>query len=270
MPHPEIGLGAQLRKSIPRTHDLTVVAAIDTVADERSQRFRYRATQFDRQIRDAAPGIDPVGGDDGPRRTGVDARGALTAVVADRRIRGQRQIGQDLAEEEARTGIAIEQQGVLASPAQPRALTDRDLHQRRRVDDDAPLVRLIFRDAQGEPLEALAQHLVIVATEGISRHESQRGLGEHLVRRPGRGEVVHACGDDAAATGHQQVGPAAEAAVTRHIIHLAVTTGRQPGLEVTLGAGQAGIADAHRGKAQFGRPAANVRDQHRQHAGTFR
>ena len=34
MPHPEIRLGAQLGKTIPRTHDLTVVATIDAVADE--------------------------------------------------------------------------------------------------------------------------------------------------------------------------------------------------------------------------------------------
>jgi hypothetical protein len=43
-------------------------------------------------------------------------------VVGDRRVGRQRQVGEHLAEEEPRTRVAIEQQRVLAAPAQAAVL----------------------------------------------------------------------------------------------------------------------------------------------------
>ena len=49
--------------------------------------------------------------------------------------------------------------------------------------------------------------------------------------------------------------------MARHIIHLAMTAGCQPRVEVAFGPGQAGLADTYRGEAQFHRPATDVGDQ---------
>src|SRR5438270_12977635 len=57
VPRREILLGRGLCEAVPRAHELTVVAAIDAVANQRTQLFRDGALVLDRQIGDAAPGI---------------------------------------------------------------------------------------------------------------------------------------------------------------------------------------------------------------------
>src|SRR5690606_13731767 len=80
----EIGQRGAPRELVPRAEELTVVAAEDPVADERAQRLGDRAAQLDRQIRDAAPGVELVGRDDRAGRTDVETRGARAAMRADR------------------------------------------------------------------------------------------------------------------------------------------------------------------------------------------
>ena len=76
-------------------------------------------------------------------------------MIGLRLVDRQRQVGVDLAEEEIRAGFAVEQQRVLAAPAEAAALRQLDLHHRRAVGEDAvaefPDRR---RDAVGEPLHA--------------------------------------------------------------------------------------------------------------------
>ena len=56
-------------------------------------------------------------------RAGVEAAGAAAAVVGrERRIRRQREIGEDGADEEERAGAGPDQHGVLADPAEAGAL----------------------------------------------------------------------------------------------------------------------------------------------------
>ena len=66
--------------AIPWTDELAVVATIDAIADQRPQRFRDAAFQFDREIGNAASRIELVGRDDRAGRTNLDALRARAAV----------------------------------------------------------------------------------------------------------------------------------------------------------------------------------------------
>src|SRR6516164_4336175 len=100
--HLEIRVRRRTCELVPRTHELTVIAAEDAVADERAELHRDRAVVLDGEIGDATSGIEPVGGDDGARRTGRAARLAGPAVRARRFIEREREIGEDLPEKEIR------------------------------------------------------------------------------------------------------------------------------------------------------------------------
>lgn len=76
---------------------------------------------------------------------------------ADGTIRGQGQVGEDLAEQEPRAGLPIEQIRVLADPAQPRISRKRLLEHRGAVDEYAITHRACaFLDPSGEPLQTAA------------------------------------------------------------------------------------------------------------------
>ena len=72
---------ADLREAVPRAAELAVVAAVDAIAKQGAELFRDRAVEFDAQVRNAAPGVDLVGGDDGAGRAGVNAGGATARDV---------------------------------------------------------------------------------------------------------------------------------------------------------------------------------------------
>src|SRR3954468_6181059 len=82
----EIRLGRGLRESVPRADELTIVAAVDAVPDQRTQLFRNRALVLDRQVGDAAARVELVGTDDRLGRTDVDAAVAGAAMLFCRRI----------------------------------------------------------------------------------------------------------------------------------------------------------------------------------------
>ena len=71
----------------------------------------------------------------------VDAGRARTAMRADRRRHGQRQIGVDLAEKEIRAHVARQEQRVLAAPAESRARGERHFEHRRAVGEHAAAER---------------------------------------------------------------------------------------------------------------------------------
>jgi alkanesulfonate monooxygenase SsuD/methylene tetrahydromethanopterin reductase-like flavin-dependent oxidoreductase (luciferase family) len=96
--HREVGLGTGLCVTIPRTHQLAIVTTVNPVADQWPQRLRNAALQFNGQIGNAAPCIQLIRRDNGLRRTDIDAALAGTAMIALRFIKGQRQIGINLAE----------------------------------------------------------------------------------------------------------------------------------------------------------------------------
>src|SRR5471030_2307169 len=104
--HAKVWLAADFGVAVPRAGKLTVVAAVDAVADQRPQFQRNRTFQFDGQVRNAAPRIELVGPDDRARGTDVDALRAAAAMLPGRSVRWQRQVGIDLSQEEIRPGLA--------------------------------------------------------------------------------------------------------------------------------------------------------------------
>src|SRR5258708_33515328 len=59
--HLEIRFGGRLSEAIPRADELAIVAAVDAVADQRTQLLGDRALQLDREVRDAAARVELVG-----------------------------------------------------------------------------------------------------------------------------------------------------------------------------------------------------------------
>src|SRR5438067_977311 len=119
MAHLEIRVRGRARELVPRTHQLAVVTAVDAIADRLAQLNRNGAVVLDGEIGDAAPRIQPPGGDDRTGGAGRDARLAAAAVGAGALIHRQGQVRQDLAEKEPRAPLARDEVGVLADPAEP-------------------------------------------------------------------------------------------------------------------------------------------------------
>src|SRR5687767_12327937 len=106
VPCPEIPFSAELGEAVPRADKLAVVAAVDPVADERAQLLGDRAFVLDREVRDAAPGVELVGAADRLRGTDLDAALTGAAMVLLPRVEREGKIAVDLAEEEPEIGRA--------------------------------------------------------------------------------------------------------------------------------------------------------------------
>lgn len=125
--------------------------------------------QFNGQIGKTAAGVYPVRGDNGAGRTCIQTRHATPAMGQSGCIRWQRQINVDLAEEEPRSGLSVQQIAVLANPAQPRPLGQRFFQHRSTVREDPAAKR-----ANGggnpirQPLQPVSQHLVIIPAQRIA------------------------------------------------------------------------------------------------------
>src|SRR5450830_653642 len=106
--HIKIGQGRTLGKFVPGAKYLAIIAAIDTIADQAAQFQWNAALEFDCQVRNATPGVELVGRNDGRRRTDIDASTALTAMRTGGCIHRQGQIGEPLTEKKHRAGVTIE------------------------------------------------------------------------------------------------------------------------------------------------------------------
>ena len=166
-------------------------------------------------------------------QAGMHAR-AGAAVRARGFIDGQRQVGEDLADEEVRAGVARDEIGVFAYPPEPGVARQRLLEHRPRVDEHAVTHRPdALDDVVGQALQGVAQHLVIVAAQRVSRDVAQLRIGQRLggiarIRRP----VVHARRQHAHRARHQLLGARAARAVFGHVAHLAVFARAEPAVEV--------------------------------------
>ena len=109
-----------------------------------------------------------------------------------------------LAQKEEGASLGIEYQRVFAYPAQTSIGRQGALQQRGRVDKGtkAAIANQTI-NLLPQLFEALAQHLVIVATQGITADIAQHGIAQCTGHgRPG-GEIVHAHRDDAEGAGMQ-------------------------------------------------------------------
>lgn len=151
---------------------------------------------------------------------------------------------------------------MFATPSELRLLRQLDLKHRRAIGKYPALAFDLAANLLRQSLQTIAQYLVIVAPQGIARHESTATVLQHLPRVfRVRRVIVHAHGDDAQSAGHQLRRTGAFHAMFCHIIHRAVMSVRKPLHQVCLGQSQVGIADAHRLKSKRLPPRFNFRGE---------
>lgn len=119
---PELARGRLPGEPVPRAHFQAIVAAEDPVPDERAQFNGDRTFQFDGQVADAQPRIQPVRGDNRPCRAGIETTVAGAAVFALGRVGRQIEVGENFAEKDPVAELAADQVGVFADEADPRPL----------------------------------------------------------------------------------------------------------------------------------------------------
>ena len=176
-------------------------------------------------------------------------------VARDGFVHRQRQVDEQLAEEEPAAGLAVEQQGVLADPAESRLLGQRLFQHRRAVDKGAMAERTDHRlNALGQLLQTLAHQLVVVAAQRIARHVGLFGIGQAPGHLGVAGQVIHAHGNHPQGAFHQFGWPRALVAVGGHVVHFALIAGGQPFVQAPFVLVQLDVGDAHLLEAQLAAP----------------
>src|SRR4029077_3742108 len=99
-------LMAGLREFVPRADRKAVVAAIDAVADRFTEFARDGSLVFDREIGNAAPRVELVGGGKSGCRADVEAGPARPAMVDVGLIARQIDVGKDRAEKKPGAELA--------------------------------------------------------------------------------------------------------------------------------------------------------------------
>jgi len=90
-------------------------------------------------------------------------------MTRDRRIDGQRQVREDLAEKKPRAIVTVEQVGVLADPAEARVARERLLEHRSTVGERAvALTTGCACHALGKSRQPRTHDLVIVAPKRVA------------------------------------------------------------------------------------------------------
>src|SRR5690606_24980131 len=168
----EIAFRAGFGEAVPWADQLAIVAAEYPVADQAAQLFGDRALELDGQVGNAPSRIQELRADEGGGRANIQAGLArATVVLGMGRIHRQRQVDEQLAEKEPTASLLVQQESVLADPAQS-SLVGQSLFQHwRAVDEGAVTERADLRlDALGQLLQALADQLVVIAAQGVARH----------------------------------------------------------------------------------------------------
>src|SRR5690606_27830286 len=128
-----------LRELVPRANGQAIVAAVDAISDPRAEFVRDRPFKLDRQIGNAAPGIELERSRESLGGASILAGRAGPATLVMAKVRLERQRGVDSTEKQPRTMLPADQVRVLALPAQARRLAERLFHHRRSVDEDLEL-----------------------------------------------------------------------------------------------------------------------------------
>src|SRR5712664_441656 len=266
--HLEIRLRCKLRVAVPRANELAVVAAEDTVADERPQFDGNAPFQLDREVGNAAPRVQRIRCDDGARRANIQTLGAAAAVLAHRGIQGKRQIRVDVSEKEIRARLAREQEGVFAPPAESRLACQLHFHHRRRIGKHAVTELTDFAcNPFGELPQPSPQHLVIVAPKRIAGHECLGPVGENAPAFGRARTIVHARRNNAQRAGNEGRGSRPFAAVLSHIIEFASEARCEPCGEASLGRREVGVCDSDSLETQLAPPGFNRRCELREIGG---
>ncbi len=172
--------------AVPRADVLADVAAENVASQTLAQRLGDRALELDRQVADAARGVEHVGRREGLRGAGVEARGAAAAHVGAGRVGGHLEVGDELAQEEPGALLRVQQAGVLAERAEAGRRGPGLLRDRSGVDVGARLERAGLREQPlAQPLEQRAHHVVVVVAPRVAGDPAAafRRLARVRVRR---------------------------------------------------------------------------------------
>src|SRR3984893_11053626 len=107
----ELALAPRLRELVPWANRKAIVAAIDAVADRFAEFARDRPLALDRQVGDAAPGIELVGSWKRRRRADVGAGRTGAAMIGLSVIAGQIERGEDRAQKQPGAEFARDEVG---------------------------------------------------------------------------------------------------------------------------------------------------------------
>src|SRR4051812_47861888 len=152
-----------LSESVPRACFEAIVAAKDSISNERTQLKRDRPLQFDRQIRNASPCVQPVSRCDCVCGTSCDATRAGAATVASRRICRQLERRQNFRKEEPGAELFVDQHCALAVPADAGSGGKVPLEDRTGVDVTF-LGSAEFPEKRIKPFQLRLDHIVIIVT----------------------------------------------------------------------------------------------------------
>ena len=94
-----------LREFVPRANRQAIVAAIDAVAEQRTQFARDRSLVLDSEIRDAAPRIETIRCGKRVSWTDVEAGAATAAMVVFGGVRRQIERGEERAQKQPRAVV---------------------------------------------------------------------------------------------------------------------------------------------------------------------
>jgi len=181
-----------------------------------------RTTQLDGEITDAAPGIELTRSGKGVRWTGIKAGGAGAAVIGlVSWIRLQIDVQQESADEKITAQPLVEQHGILAEPTKTRPPCEVTLEKGCRVNHPAAMtIRNFFLDHGQKLIEAPAENVVVILSQGIASHFTDLNSAPCPLT-PIPGLVVHADHDDAAHLGQDRGRMTAGLAVAVHVVHRA-------------------------------------------------
>ena len=136
------GPRAGVERRVPGADLLADVAAEDVVAERRLPRVRdRRRSARSSSRRCSVPASSMPGATKASVGQASRQRDAGAALLGDRRVGGQVEVGDDLGEQEVRALRRVDQAAVLADPAEPRRRGEGALGDRRRVHADAAAQR---------------------------------------------------------------------------------------------------------------------------------
>ena len=253
----QLGLACRAGELVPGADREAVVAAVDAIAHRGAELPRYVPLVLDREIRDAAPGIELVRRRERVGRAHLQAGAAAAAMIGLRRIGRQREVGEDLAEEQPGAEAARYQVGVLALPADPGLLGQRLLQDRRRVDEHLDRGAEPAVHPAGQLLETALDQVVVIAMAGVHRDRRALTSGQRRERVLVRA-IVHANDDHRPRLRPEGAGALSALRVAREPDHVAVAAlGNVAAIGVLPVARQIGRGKADGLEAERPRPLAD-------------
>ncbi len=237
-----------LRELVPRTYREAIVAAVNPVAHLFAQIKRNRAFMFDREVGNAAAGIQLIRRWKRRRRADVETGPAGTAVIRLRLVNRQFQRRENRAEKQPRAEFARNQIGMLALPAKPRRRRrrrERLFHDGRGVDEHLDFGAGLGDEPAAELLQFALDEFVIVVAARIHRNRAALARFEQCKRifvRP----VIHAEHDHAFRFGPQHLRVGASVFRSREPFHVAVRAVRDPRVEIFSERSSRRLCDAER------------------------